>query len=41
MTPEISIRQSYLGVLPFVASDLLRVVLLVAVPGITLFVLRL
>ena len=41
MAPEISIRQSYLGVLPFVASDLLRVVLLVAVPGITLFVLRL
>lgn len=40
MAPEISIRQSYLGVLPFVASDLLRVVLLVAVPGITLFVLR-
>jgi len=41
MAPDISIRDTYRGVWPFVASDLLRVVLLVLVPGITLFVLRL
>jgi len=40
MAPYISIRETYRGVWPFVASDLLRVVLLVLVPGITLFVLR-
>jgi C4-dicarboxylate transporter, DctM subunit len=32
---------TYRGVMPFVASDLLRVVVLVAFPAITLFVLRL
>ncbi len=41
MAPDISIRETYRGVWPFVVSDLLRVVLLVLVPGITLFVLRL
>jgi len=41
MAPDISIRDTYRGVMPFVASDLLRVVVLVAVPAITLFVLRL
>jgi C4-dicarboxylate transporter, DctM subunit len=41
MAPEISIRDTYRGVLPFVASDLLRVVVLVLAPSITLFVLRL
>ena len=41
MAPDISIRDTYRGVWPFVASDLLRVTLLVLVPGITLFVLRL
>ncbi|MFN0185347.1 MAG: TRAP transporter large permease [Aquabacterium sp.] len=41
MAPEIPMRDTYLGVLPFVASDLLRVVLLVMVPSITLFVMRL
>jgi C4-dicarboxylate transporter, DctM subunit len=41
MAPDISIRETYRGVWPFVISDLLRVVLLVLVPGITLFVLRL
>jgi C4-dicarboxylate transporter DctM subunit len=41
MAPYISIRDTYRGVWPFVASDLLRVVLLVLVPGITLFILRL
>lgn len=41
MAPDIPIRSTYRGVLPFVASDLLRVALLVAFPSITLFVLRL
>ena len=40
MAPGISIRETYAGVWPFVASDLLRVILLVIFPAITLFVLR-
>jgi TRAP-type C4-dicarboxylate transport system permease large subunit len=38
MAPDISIRDAYRGVMPFVASDLVRVVILVLVPSITLFV---
>jgi TRAP-type C4-dicarboxylate transport system permease large subunit len=41
MAPHISIRDTYRGVMPFVASDLLRVVVLVLFPAVTLFVLRL
>ena len=41
MAPDISIREAYRGVWPFVASDLIRVTLLVIFPSITLFVLRL
>jgi C4-dicarboxylate transporter DctM subunit len=41
MAPDVPLGQSFRGVLPFVASDLLRVALLVAVPGITLFMVRL
>jgi TRAP-type C4-dicarboxylate transport system permease large subunit len=41
MAPEIRMRDTYRGVMPFVASDLLRVAVLVAFPAITLFVLRL
>ncbi len=41
MAPDIPIRDTYRGVWPFVASDLLRVTLLVYLPSITLFVLRL
>jgi tripartite ATP-independent transporter DctM subunit len=41
MAPDISIRDAYRGVMPFVASDLIRVVILVLVPSITLFVVRL
>jgi len=41
MAPDISIRETYRGVWPFVASDLIRVVILVMFPAITLFVLRL
>jgi TRAP-type C4-dicarboxylate transport system permease large subunit len=40
MAPEIPIRETYRGVWPFVASDLVRVVLLVMFPVIALFVLR-
>jgi len=40
MAPDISIRDTYRGVWPFVASDLARVVLLVLFPAITLVVLR-
>ena len=40
MAPDISIRATYRGVMPFVASDLLRVVVLVLFPAITLYVLR-
>ena len=40
MAPDIPIRDTYKGVLPFVLSDILRVVLLVLFPAITLFVLR-
>ena len=40
MAPHIDIRETYRGVMPFVASDLLRVVLLVLFPAITLFALR-
>ena len=40
MASDISIRETYAGVWPFVASDLVRVAVLVAFPAITLFVLR-
>ncbi len=40
MAPDIAIRDTYRGVLPFVASDLLRVVILVLFPAIALYVLR-
>ncbi len=40
MAPDIPIRDTYRGVMPFVASDLLRVVLLVLFPAITLYVLQ-
>ena len=40
MAPDIPIRETCRGVWPFVASDLVRVALLVAFPAITLFVLR-
>jgi tripartite ATP-independent transporter DctM subunit len=41
MAPHISMRETFRGVMPFVASDLARVVVLVLFPTITLFVLRL
>ncbi len=41
MAPDVPIRATYFGVMPFVASDLIRVTILVMFPSITLFVLRL
>ncbi|WP_232829298.1 TRAP transporter large permease [Tropicimonas sp. IMCC34043] len=37
VAPEIPLRQTYAGVLPFVVSDLVRVGLLIAFPGLTLW----
>ncbi len=41
MAPDIPMKDAYRGVLPFVLSDLARVVVLVLFPSITLFILRL
>jgi TRAP-type C4-dicarboxylate transport system permease large subunit len=41
LAPDIPITQTYRGVLPFLASDIVRVVLLVAFPAITLSLPRL
>ncbi len=40
MAPGVSIRDTYRGVWPFVASDIARVAVLVSFPAITLFILR-
>jgi tripartite ATP-independent transporter DctM subunit len=40
MAPEISMRDTYRGVWPFVFTDFLRICVLVAFPAITLFILR-
>jgi len=40
LAKDIPMSHTFKGVLPFVASDLLRVLILVAFPSITLFVLR-
>jgi tripartite ATP-independent transporter DctM subunit len=41
LAKDTPITQTYRAILPFVASDFVRTVILVAFPGITLFVLRL
>jgi C4-dicarboxylate transporter, DctM subunit len=41
MARDTPITQTYRAIMPFVASDLVRIAILVALPGITLFVLRL
>jgi C4-dicarboxylate transporter, DctM subunit len=41
MAKDIPMWHTYRGVLPFVASDIVRVVILTAFPGITLFLMRL
>ena len=38
---NIPMIETYKGALPFVASDVVRIVILVAFPGITLFLVRL
>ena len=35
--PNVSLRETFVGVMPFLASDVVRVALLVAIPGITLW----
>ncbi|MCR9086278.1 MAG: TRAP transporter large permease [Rhodobacteraceae bacterium] len=37
LAPDVPLRATYLGVLPFLAADLVRVGLLLAVPGLTLW----
>ena len=37
---DISISETFKGVLPFLISDIFRVILLFSFPGITLFLLR-
>ena len=41
MTDKVSIGETYRGVLPFVASDLVRIAILVAFPAISLWLVRL
>lgn len=41
VSPEIRLGQAFAGVMPFVIADVLRIALLVALPGITLFLPRL
>ncbi|MFU8897830.1 MAG: TRAP transporter large permease subunit, partial [Roseinatronobacter sp.] len=41
MDPKTKITDTYRAVMPFVASDLIRVVVLVAFPAITLFLVAL
>ncbi|THT97590.1 TRAP transporter large permease [Lampropedia puyangensis] len=41
MSKDIKIKEAYSGVIPFVMSDLIRVVILVLFPSISLFILRL
>jgi C4-dicarboxylate transporter DctM subunit len=41
MAKDVSIGQTYRGALPFVLSDILRIILLVAFPSITLGLVRL
>jgi len=40
MAPDIPLSETYRGVIPFVISDLVRVLLLVAFPPITLILVR-
>ena len=37
---DVSISETFKGVLPFLISDIFRVILLFSFPGITLFLLR-
>jgi C4-dicarboxylate transporter, DctM subunit len=37
---NVPMRETYVGVLPFVAADLLRVIVMIAFPAITLILVR-
>ena len=41
MAKDVPIAQTYKGILPFVASDILRITLLAAFPAITLWLVKL
>jgi TRAP-type C4-dicarboxylate transport system permease large subunit len=41
MAGDVPMLESFRGVMPFLASDIIRVVLLVALPAISLFLVRL
>lgn len=41
MAPDVPLARTYAGALPFVVSDIVRVAILVAFPGITLWLVRL
>jgi TRAP-type C4-dicarboxylate transport system permease large subunit len=40
MAGDVSISETFKGVLPFLVSDIIRVVILFLFPGITLFLLK-
>ena len=40
LADDVSISETFKGVLPFLISDIFRVILLFSFPGITLFLLR-
>jgi TRAP-type C4-dicarboxylate transport system permease large subunit len=40
MAGDVSISDTFKGVLPFLISDIFRVILLFSFPGITLFLLK-
>ena len=40
MAPDIPLSQTFRGVMPFIASDILRVAILVLFPSLTLFLVR-
>lgn len=40
MAPDVPLSQTFRGVVPFIASDILRVALLVVFPGLTLFMVH-
>lgn len=37
MLPDIELTKIFRGVLPFIAADIIRITLIVAIPGISLF----
>ncbi|GGF03318.1 TRAP transporter large permease [Stappia taiwanensis] len=41
MAPDVPLGRTYRGVVPFIASDIIRVAILVLFPGLTLFLVRL